>query len=158
MIHPTKGIRQGDLLSPFRFLLCIEGLHGLTQQAARTSDIKGFSLCQWGLELTHLLFANDNLLFYRATPEECEKVLGILNHYEEASGQKVNKNKTVIFFSTSIETKQEIKIALDLKEITQCEKYLGLPTFVGRNKKESFSVIKEKIWRKLQGWESKLLS
>lgn len=104
------------------------------------------------------MFANDKLLFCRATLEECEKALGILNHYEEASGQKVNKNKTAIFFSTSIETKQEIKIALDLKEITQCEKCLGLPTFVGRNKKESFSVIKEKIWRKLQGWESKLLS
>lgn len=86
LLHPTEGIRQGDPLSHFLFLLCIEGLHGLIQQAARVGDIKGFSLCRRGLELTHLLFANDSLLFCRATSQECNNVLYILNLYEEASG------------------------------------------------------------------------
>ena len=122
--------------------------------------IKGFSLCRGGPELTHLLFANDSLLFYRATSEECEKVLQILESYEQASGQKVNRNKTAIFFSkaTPDTLKQAIKTALGLQEITEYEKYLGLPSLVGRRKKESFNFIKEKIWRKLQGWEGKLLS
>lgn len=47
---------------------------------------------------------------------------------------------------------------MGLQEISQYEKYLGLPSLVGKNKKESFNFIKEKVWRKLQGWESKLLS
>jgi len=47
------------------------------------------------------LFADDILLFCKATPEECEKIVGILIHYEEDLGQKVNKNKTAIFFITS---------------------------------------------------------
>ena len=79
-----------------------------------------------------------------------------MNHYKEDLGQKVNKNKTAIFFITSTQesTRQEIKSVLGLQEITQHEKYLGLPTLVGRKKKkkkESFNFIKEKIWRKLQG-------
>ena len=84
----------------------------------------------------------------------------ILKTYEGASGQKVNKNKTAIFFSKSIveTTKQEIKEALGLQEIVHFEQYLELPSLVGRRKKEGFNFIKEKVWRKLQGWEGKLLS
>lgn len=116
MIHPTRGIKQGEPLSPFLFLLCTEGPHGLINHAANTGGIKGFSLCRRGPELTHLLFADDRLLFCRATPEECGKILGILNCYEDALGQKVNKNKTVIFFSMSTPkgTRHEIKSTLGL--------------------------------------------
>ncbi|XP_075640228.1 uncharacterized protein LOC142611971 [Castanea sativa] len=96
----------------------------------------------------------------RATIEECEKVLEILNMYEQASGQKVNKNKTALFFSkcTPREMRHEIKVAIGVPEIMQYERYLGLPSFVGKGEKVSFNYIKEKIWRKLQGWEGKLLS
>ena len=129
MIHPTRGIRQGDPLSHFLFLLCTEGLHGLIQQATMSGDIKGYSLCRHGPKLTHLLFADDSLLFCKSTPEECGKVLDILNQYEVALGQKVNKSKTTIFFSTSTleDARQEIKGMLGLQEISQYEKYLGLP-------------------------------
>ena len=67
-------------------------------------------------------------------------MLGILNQYETASGQKVNKNKTAIFFSTSTleDARQEIKSILGLQEISQYEKYLGLPSLVGKNKKRKF--------------------
>ena len=98
LVYPSQGIRQGDPLSPFLFLLCMEGLHGLINSAARRGDIKGFLLCRGGPELTHLLFTDDSLLFCRATLEECEKVLQILESYKQASGQKVNKNKTAFFF------------------------------------------------------------
>ena len=51
-----------------------------------------------------------------------------------------------------------IKNALGVEVVQQYEKYLGLPSFVGRNKKASFDNIKQRIWKKLQGWEGKLLS
>ena len=56
LIHPSRGLRQGDPLSPFLFLLCTEGLHGLIKKAANNGDITGFRLCKQGPKLTHLFF------------------------------------------------------------------------------------------------------
>ena len=47
---------------------------------------------------------------------------------------------------------------LGVSELKQYEEYLGLPAMVGRNKKASFGKIKQKVWKRLQGWEGKLLS
>ena len=97
-IKPSRGIRQGKPLSPYLFLLCSEGLHRLIQRAANLGEIKGVSICRNGPKLTHLLFADDSLLFCRATKEDCQKVLEILSSYERVSGQKLNRAKT---FSSS---------------------------------------------------------
>ena len=160
LIKPSRGIRQGDPLSPFLFLLCTKGLHGLITKVAAQGDIKGYSLCRNSPRLTHLLFGDDNLLFCRVAIQECQQILNILEVYGKCSGQQINKNKTTIFFSksTSKDTKNKIKVALDVLEIVQYEKYLGLPSLVGGHKKASFNLIKERVWRKLQGWKEKLLS
>ena len=49
-------------------------------------------------------------------------------------------------------------MALNVPTIKHYEKYLELPSFVGRNKKVCFTQIKERIWARLQGWKEKLLS
>ena len=71
-----------------------------------------------------------------------------------------NKAKTTVFFSKSTkeDRRDSIKNTLGVTEIRHYEKYLGLPSLVGKNKKSSFNYIKERVWRKLQGWEEKLLS
>ena len=71
-IHPSRGIKQGDPLFPFLFLLCIEGLHGPISKAVDQGEIRGYSLSKNSPYLTHLLFANDNLLFCRAI---CKNVI-----------------------------------------------------------------------------------
>ena len=65
-IYPSKGIRQGDHLSPYLFLLCTKGFHGLINQAITAGKIRGISICRNGPRLTHLFFADDSLLFCRA--------------------------------------------------------------------------------------------
>ena len=64
------------------------------------------------------------------------------------------------FFSKSTinDTINQIKLPLGVPEIIQYERYLGLPSLVGRNKKASFNYIKDRVWKKLQGWKEKLLS
>ena len=105
-----------------------------------------FSCVGGAQKLTHLLFADDSLLFCRANMEECNKVLDILNMYEGSSAQKVNRSKTSIFFSKSTSTKMRssIKEALGVLKILQYDKYLGLPSLVGKGKKGKFLLHKRK--------------
>ena len=141
-IRPTRLIRQGDPPSPFLFLLCTEGLHGLITQSALRGDIHGFSLSKKSPSLTHLLFADDSLLFCRSNVEECQNFLEVLHIYERSLGQQINKAKTTIFFSksTSEEEKLLIKDTLGVVEIRNYEAYSGLPSLVGKNKK-AISII-----------------
>lgn len=152
MIHPLRGIRQGDPLSPFLFLLCTEGLYGLISKAAVNGDIRGYSLCRNIPRLTHLLFADDSLLFCKATNQECQKILDILDCYAQCSGQQINRRKTTIFFSksTSEETREHIKQALGVLKKKKYEKYLGLPSLVGESKKVSFNTLRRGCGRKFK--------
>ena len=55
-IKPSRGIRQGDPLSPYLFLLCTKGFYGLLKKAKENGDIWGVSICQSAPKLTHLFF------------------------------------------------------------------------------------------------------
>lgn len=159
LISLTRGLHQGDPLSPYLFLLVTEGLHALFSKAGEKGDISGVSLCPAGPRISHLLFADDSLVFYRAFVPACVKLQSILYNYEQASGQSINRGKTNIFFSTntSHQTQVAIKSFLGIPSVQRFEQYLGLPSLIGREKKKSFSVIKERIWKKLKGWKEKLL-
>jgi ribonuclease HI len=158
--HPTRGLRQGDPISPYLFLLCAEGLNALLAKAALSKKIQGISISRGGPKLTHLFFADDSVLFCRATLHECNAIQDILRTYERVSGQQVNQDKTTLFFSSSTREaiQNEIKDALGLPAIRQYENYLGLPSMVGRAKYNSFTQLKDRVWRKIQGWKGKLLS
>lgn len=92
--------------------------------------------------------------FCKSSPKEYQSILNILGVCESCLAQQINRNKTTIFFSKStLEDRTQIKEALGVMEIKQYEKYLGLPFFMGREKKASFQYIKERVW-----WEEKLLS
>lgn len=60
--------------------------------------------------------------------------------------------------STGVGRREEIKQILQVSSETINEKYLGLPVYVGRARKEAFQYLKEKIWQHIQGWKEKLLS
>ena len=159
-IRPSRGLRQGDPLSPYLFLLCSEGLNRMLQKAATDDDIRGFSLCKRGPKISHLLFADDSLLFCRVSLSDLQVIQNILSLYEKASGQKLNREKTTIFFSKAVkeDTKTQISNYLEVPEVKEYEKYLGLPAVIGRKKKESLNYLKERVWSILQGWKEKLLS
>ena len=80
--------------------------------------------------------------------------------YEKASGQKLNTEKTTLFFSKNVPdcSKLSIKNLLAVPEIREYESYLGLLAVVGKNKHASLNYIKDRVWSKLQGWKEKLLS
>jgi len=72
-ITPTRGLRQGDPFSPYLFLPCTKGFYGLLRKAEIEGNIKGVSICRNRPKLTHLIFADDSLIFCRSKTEECAK-------------------------------------------------------------------------------------
>ena len=110
--------------------------------------------------MTHLFFADDSMIFCRPSLIECRKIQELLECYEKASGQQLNRSKTGLFFNKSTPPliTDQINHALGVQKIKQYEKYLGLPSLVGRNKKASLLYIKERVEAKLQGWKKQLLS
>ena len=159
-IKPTRGLRHGNPLSPYLFLLVSEGLNGLIEQAVGVGDVRGFSLCCNGPQISHLFFADDTLLFCRVELREIQTIQNMLRKYELASGQKINQGKTTLFFGRSVSpvSRNAIKNLLGVPEIKEFEHYLGLPAMVGKNRRASLNYIKERVWGKLQGWKEKLLS
>ena len=85
-IKPTKGICQGDPLSPYLFLLCFEGLNGLIKNSVVAGDLRGFSLCKNGPQISHLFFADDSVIFCRAKMGDVQALQLALTLYEQAFG------------------------------------------------------------------------
>lgn len=102
LIKPSRGLRQGDPLSPYLFLLVTEGLHALFKMVEDDGDFMGVSLSLAGPRISHLLFADDSLIFCKATATECVKIQAILFKYEQALGQSINRGKKSLFFSSNI--------------------------------------------------------
>ena len=154
------GIHQGDTLSPYLFLIVAEGLSSLIKKSVEDGVLEGIAVYHRGPKLSHLFFADDSLIFYKATILECDSLQRIFQVYENASGQQLNHAKTSLFFSTytSWEVREEIEERFGAQVIKQHEKYSGLPSLMGRNKKASFSDIKDKLSKKLVGWKGKILS
>ena len=100
-IIPTRGLRQGDLVSPYIFLLCAYGFSSLINDAARNQRISGVSICKGSPKITHLFFTDDSLLFCKANIQECQNLINILQLYEASSGQKINVNKSSVFFNNN---------------------------------------------------------
>jgi len=87
-------------------------------------------------------------------------VLNILNIYETASGQVVNVDKSEVSYSRNVgeHTQHELQQRLGFKAVETHDRYLGLPTFIGRSKKIVFQNVRDRIWKKLKGWKEKYLS
>jgi hypothetical protein len=159
-IKPSRGLRQGDPLSPYLFLICAEALSSMLTREENNGVITGVPTSKKGPRISHLFFADDNLLFCKANSVEWRRLTRILDKYEAVSGQKLNQDKTSIFFSrnTSREKREEIVRLSGLKAIDRFEKYLGLPTLVGKSRSKEFKSIQDRVWTRLQSWKVKFLS
>lgn len=98
-IVPTRGLRQGDPLSPYLFLLCAESFSSMLNQAENCGLITGAAVVGGGISTNHLLFPDDCVFFCSASTQEWSFRRDLLLAYEKGSGQVLNRQKTSIMFS-----------------------------------------------------------
>ena len=93
---PSRGFRQGDPVSPFLFLLCAEGFSSLLKYYSGVTIDRGLRVSYRSPWVTHLLFADDSLIFINASNPSALRLNEILRVYGEAWGQSVNRDKSSV--------------------------------------------------------------
>ncbi|XP_050387444.1 uncharacterized protein LOC126803741 [Argentina anserina] len=158
-VVPTRGLRQGDPLSPFLFLLVGEVLSRNIVSAVRDHKLQHIKLNRNCPGLSHLMFVDDTLCFTKANVEDYRKLRLITDSYCSASGQRINFDKSSVFFSSNTPVEIHEAIANELGiPVSQPGVYLGLPTMWGNSKRSALAYIRERVKRKLDGWKANILS
>jgi len=157
---PQRGIRQGDPLSPYLFILCAEVLSSMITQSQIAGNLTGLAIAKNDVPITHLLFVDDSLMFCRADEKDAEELNSILVSYQKAFGQKINLEKSELMFSKNVgkNKRAAIQRILGIPITDKIKKYLGLLTYIGKAKNQMFQALAEKIWKKLKSWKQKKLS
>uniref|UniRef100_A0A803PA42 Reverse transcriptase domain-containing protein n=1 Tax=Cannabis sativa TaxID=3483 RepID=A0A803PA42_CANSA len=95
-VIPSRGIRQGDPLSPYLFLLCAEGFSSLLHQQERNNAIVGFKVARRAPAISHLLFADDSFLFCQASISSCNTIKEVLQSNKALKGQAHDQTHAIL--------------------------------------------------------------
>lgn len=159
-IKPERGLRQGDPLSPFLFILCAEALVNGLNASADAGKLHGIKLGASGPAVHHLLFADDSLLMCKANALEAAEIMRCLQRYGDASGQMINPLKSSVIFGSKV----PLDVRIEVQGILHIDKeggegtYLGLPECFSGSKRQLLSFIRSKLHGRLNGWFAKALS
>jgi hypothetical protein len=158
--RPSRGLRQGDPLSPYLFIMCQEVLSRLIDREISNGALNGVKMNPAGVAFTHVMYADDLILFAKATNREVKVLNDCLENYCLWSGQIVNREKSGLVFSKLVtrERKRAVKEELNMKLISSNTKYLGAPLFAFRSRSKDFKFLQDKVETKLKGWRCKSLS
>lgn len=159
-VVPSRGIRQGDPLSPYIFILCGEVHSGLCKRAQRSGHLSGLRVATKAPRLNHLLFADDTMFFLNIDEDSYSTLMDILDQYKISFSQLINAAKSSIYFSskTPQAIRERVKSCLGIEKEGGAGKYLGLPEHFGRRWKDLFTSIVNCIQVKAAAWSSRCLS
>ena len=156
---PSRGLRQGDPLAPFLFIVVAEGLAGLVRQALKVNLLTGLKIGRHEVEMSILQFADDTLFLCEDTLGNVLTLKAILRGFELASGLKINFHKSklaginVQSGSIGCYTK-----TLNCKQMEVPFNYLGLEVGGNPRRKQFWDPVINKLKAKLSVWKGRFLS
>ena len=127
-IIPSRGLRQGDPLSPYLFILCMEYLHFLIHDKCQRKLWDPIKSRKYGLAFSHLFYADDIILFAKANSKNCRTILQTLQDFAEVSDLKINFQKSKVYFSKNVDnrTRDLLSSELQISHRRDLDKYLGM--------------------------------
>lgn len=130
----------------------------MLQKAEMEGRLEGIKICLDAPRVNHLLFADDSLILVKVNTEGALQLKWLLQVYEHASGQMINRDSIFFIPNTDLREKNELRTILSISQVARSERYLGLPVSIGKSRKKAFEYVKQRVWVRIQGWQEKLLS
>ncbi|GKE02211.1 putative RNA-directed DNA polymerase, partial [Tanacetum coccineum] len=154
-----RGLRQGDPLSPFLFIIAMEGLHIAMEDAKAAGLFHGLNLDNIGLHLSRLLYADDVIFMGEWSDSNVRHLLIILHYFHMSSGLKINLSKSYIYgigVSNATVTNLANEISVRPGKIPFI--YLGLPVGSCMSRIKAWDVVISRFNKRLSMWKISSLS
>ena len=155
--NPLRGIRQGDPLSPYLFILCMEYLSHLIEHKCRAGSWTSFKASRGNVGVSRLLFADDIILFSKVDSMAWNAIAEVLKKFCEEFGQKISQGKSRVYYSPNVSEDMKVEVweRLGINETWNIGKYLGFPILHKGANQRQYNDIVERVMNKLSGWKAK---
>lgn len=149
----SRGLKQGDPISPALFTILSDLLSRMLSNAEASGKISGIKISRTSPRISHLMYAEDLVIYCKANIEEATEVVKCLTKYCECTGQRINWDKSMVHFSSNVlaADQRDLCHSLSMKECTHSSTYLGNSFFQFGKRKEAFKGILEKLHNRLSG-------
>ncbi|XP_026442185.1 uncharacterized protein LOC113341576 [Papaver somniferum] len=155
---PSKGLRQGDSLSPYLFLLVVEVLSKFLNDAVQKGQISGFQVVENGLMISHLQFADDTLIFIDASVKEVRRLFIILSIFESLTGLNLNLDKSTMVSVGADDIIEDLAKELGCKTEKLPINYLGMPIGAHWRSTSVWDQVLIRMKQRLATWKKKIYS
>ncbi|GJS31209.1 RNA-directed DNA polymerase, eukaryota, partial [Tanacetum coccineum] len=153
-----RGLKQGDPLSPFLFILIMESLHISFQRVVDAGLFTGIKINSM-VNLSHLFYADDAIFLGQWSELNIDSLVRVLDCFFRASGLRINMCKSKIM-GVNVEDGMVKNAASKLGCLVLKTPFTYLGTKVGGNmsRKQAWKEVVDKVLSRLSRWKMKLLS
>ncbi|CAM8993520.1 unnamed protein product [Rhodiola kirilowii] len=154
----NRGLRQGDPISPYLFTLVMEVLSRILGQVRQSNEFVFHPKCA-GISLSHLMFADDIIIFSKADLGSFMKIKEALSLFHSWSGLEVNGSKSTIYFGGCGDEDQAVfSMAVGINSGQLPFSYLGVLLDDRSLRRSAYDGIVEKMTAKIKSWTNRCLS